>query len=431
MIRGGIESLRGRRVLLLQGPVGPFFWRLARALESVGAEVSKVNFNAGDWLYFPWKARHFRQPESEWPRWLERVLETEKIDLILMFGDCRPLHVEARRIASRRRIEVGVFEEGYVRPNYVTLERHGVNGYSLLRQALDLAGTTPPPAAERQVGSTFAPMAWQALGYGIAHCAGKIFFPHYRHHRPMGLWEALRWVRSAWRKVYWHRKEMDVARRLQRGDAGRFFLVPLQVFNDAQVTVHGPVRSVPSFIRQVADSFAAHAPKDAQLVFKHHPMDRGHTDYSELIRRISESLGIAARVLYVHDVHLPTLLQRAEGVVVINSTVGLSALGHGAATLAIGSAIYDLPGLTFQGSLDDFWKAAPGTRPDKELVRRFREVLIARTQLNGSFYRALPGQEAHAGLVWPSPSRPVTRPPLSGRRQPGAALTTRSEGATS
>ena len=38
----------GKRVLLLQGPVGPFFSNLAHDLRHAGAEVLKVNFNAGD-----------------------------------------------------------------------------------------------------------------------------------------------------------------------------------------------------------------------------------------------------------------------------------------------------------------------------------------------------------------------------------------------
>ena len=37
-----------QRVLLLQGPIGPFFRRLARFLEERGTDVFKINFNAGN-----------------------------------------------------------------------------------------------------------------------------------------------------------------------------------------------------------------------------------------------------------------------------------------------------------------------------------------------------------------------------------------------
>jgi len=48
MIHGGLPASRGKRVLLLQGPQGPFFRRLAADLTEAGAVVHKVNFNGGD-----------------------------------------------------------------------------------------------------------------------------------------------------------------------------------------------------------------------------------------------------------------------------------------------------------------------------------------------------------------------------------------------
>jgi capsular polysaccharide export protein len=42
-----------RRTLMLQGPMGPFFERLARTLRAHGQQVWKVNFNAGDELVLP------------------------------------------------------------------------------------------------------------------------------------------------------------------------------------------------------------------------------------------------------------------------------------------------------------------------------------------------------------------------------------------
>ena len=40
--------LNQRNLLLLQGPMGPFFARLAAVLRTRGQTVSKVNFNGGD-----------------------------------------------------------------------------------------------------------------------------------------------------------------------------------------------------------------------------------------------------------------------------------------------------------------------------------------------------------------------------------------------
>jgi capsular polysaccharide export protein len=93
-------------------------------------------------------------------------------------------------------------------------------------------------------------------------------------------------------------------------------------------------------------------------------------------------------------------LHHARGVVVVNSTVGLSALYHNAPLKACGAAIYDMPGLTFAGRLEEFWERAQSINVDRELFRRFRSYLIEHTQLNGSFYKRLNLPGSHTGLVW-------------------------------
>jgi capsular polysaccharide export protein len=45
-----------------------------------------------------------------------------------------------------------------------------------------------------------------------------------------------------------------------------------------------------------------------------------------------------------------------------------------------------MPGLTFQGTLDDFWRDA--VPADPELFDAFRRVVAARTQIQGGFYSA-------------------------------------------
>ncbi len=93
------------------------------------------------------------------------------------------------------------------------------------------------------------------------------------------------------------------------------------------------------------------------------------------------------RLHYIHDQHLPTLLDHASGVVLINSTVGLSAMNHGLPVAVLGEASYALPGMSYQGGLDSFWNDALDFHMDKDLYRRYRNYLIRHTQLNGDFFR--------------------------------------------
>jgi capsular polysaccharide export protein len=395
MIQDVWGEFRGKRILLLQGPVGPFFRRVSRLLRAVGAEVYKVNFNGGDCLFYPTGAMVWRGSMEDWPRHFESLLDTFGIDAVLLFGDCRPIHRVARTIAHRRGVTVGAFEEGYVRPNFITFDHYGVNGYSRLPRHPGFYHALPivPNITEREVGKTFWHMAlWSALYY-LASSLLHPLFRRYRHHRRLSAVEALPWLRSAWRKAAYTWKERHILDLLTGPLSKKYYLVPLQVSVDSQVVQHSEFNSVAEFIRHTVSSFARHAPPDTTLVIKHHPMDRGYHDYSRLIRDLEAEFGIAGRLFYIHDQHLPTLFKHMRGAVVINSTVGLSALGHHAAVKVCGVAVYDIEGLTFRGTLDEFWHGSQTFRPDHKLFARFRAYLIDRTQINGSLYKGTIGTD--------------------------------------
>jgi capsular polysaccharide export protein len=417
MIKEGLSAFSGKNVLLLQGPVGPFFWRLARDLTQAGAHVTKVNFNGGDWLFYPTKAFNFQGRMEDWPSYFAQLLDQECIDVILLFGDCRPIHRLAHKIAHRRKLEIGVFEEGYFRPDFVTLERFGANNHSLIPREADfyLNSTIQPVGPTRHIGNTYWYTAWWAILYYLAASILHSFFFHYQHHRPLTWMECFPWIRSVWRKLYYLYKEHGIFTQLTHAHAGQFFLVPLQVHNDSQIHVHSRFDSVPHFINEVVTSFATHAPKNTILVIKHHPLDRGYHDHARFIRKLAEHFNLRGRCLYIHDQHLPTLLRFARGVVVINSTVGLSALHHGAPTKVCGKAIFDIAGLTFQGSLGKFWQNTQLDKPDSRLLARFQSFLIQNTQLNGSFYKRLPLVKSATGLKWATISKThgSATPPLA------------------
>jgi capsular polysaccharide export protein len=79
-------------------------------------------------------------------------------------------------------------------------------------------------------------------------------------------------------------------------------------------------------------------------------------------------------------------VRQCRGMIIVNSTTGLIGMGCGIPVIALGRPIYSLPGLTFQGDLDDFWDH--GVPADPVLLDAFRRVVAARTQINGGFYGA-------------------------------------------
>lgn len=393
-----------RHALLLQGPNGPFFARLGRALRARGARVTKVNFHPGDSLFYRGDGvLHWRRPMAEWGAFVRDLITREGIDAVYLFGDCRPMHRDAVAACRDLGVPVFVFEEGYLRPDYITCERGGVNGNSSLPRDPDFyrraAASLPELAPVQPVGQSFGhTAAWTILNAWAVTLFGWRY-PHYRHHRDVNaVRQCAAWVRGFARKLWYKTREEPLLDRLAGEWAGRYFFVPLQVHCDAQIS-HSPFASVEAFIEKVVASFAAHAPANTLLCLKHHPHDRPYRDYGRFLRDLGQRHGVADRLVYVHDLHLPTILRHARGTIAINSTVGLSSIHHDTPVIALGTAIYDLPGLTYQGELAAFFRD-PGT-VDRELYAAFFEYLRATTQINGSFYKRLAGQAADAGLRLP------------------------------
>jgi len=381
-------KFHGKRVLLLQGPMGPFFWRVAEQLRQNGAHVCKVNFNIADSLYFQPAAETFlfRGTLEQWPGYLESLIARRSISTLMLFGDCRTYHRTAVNCASELGLDVYVFEEGYLRPNFITIERYGVNGNSRLPRDPEFYRNLSPQRAEA------APPASSSYAWGVLHsivyaCILTLFHwvtPRYRHHRDLNcVRQGLLWVRGGVRRMLHSTRDGKAADWLENGTKPPFFFVPLQVHCDSQIS-HSKFQDISEFIESVVRSFAQHAPASTYLVLKEHPLDRTYRDYSTLLKELGVKYGVSARLVYVDIVNLPKVLRNARGTIVINSTVGLSSLIHLTPTICLGRAIYDIEGLTHRGSLDDFWKQ-PGA-VDAALLERFVYWVRKETQLTGSIW---------------------------------------------
>ena len=394
-----------RNILMLQGPVGPFFKKFSRQLENRGHNVLKINLNGGDLYYYhSGKYLNFTSKASVWPAWIESVMVGRNIDRIYLFGDCRRYHRQAIEIARRLDIEVYVFEEGYVRPNYVTLEKDGVNGFSSACAKdglLDRLKETDIDAGDlpsEPVANVFSSAARHCIQYYIAASVLSGLFKEYEHHRSLNIFtEGLYWLRSGFRKMLYSFTEKEVGQRIVE-QKEKYFLLPLQVHSDMQVRQHSEFPSIEKYLEHVISSFSKSGRDDCSLVVKHHPYDRGYKNYHATIKKLALVYGLENRLHYVHDTDLPSLLQNAEGSVLINSTVGISSLYHHTPVKALGEAIYDIEGLTYQGSLATFWNE-PG-EIDHDLFARFRRYLIDHTQVNGSLYTSA-RNAGESGLIWP------------------------------
>jgi capsular polysaccharide export protein len=391
-----------RCFLFLQGPIGPFFSDLAGRLLRSGHRVRRINFNGGDSVF--WKlpgALPYRGTAEAWPDFLTgRLADWEVTDLVL-FGDCRPLHRAARTLAQRHGIAVHVFEEGYLRPNWVTMEAGGVNRNSAMPRSAEWFRETAQSIPSWDPGvpviGHFARRALEDVIYNLSTVLSAWAYPHYRSHKP---WHPLvEYAAGARRFPFkpFNKRGTEEQRRQIMAAPEPYYLFPLQLDADSQIRFHSPFGGMAPAIVKVIQSFARSAPAPARLVITEHPLDTGVVDLRRVTRECAAAAGVAGRVVYLGGGSPVELVQGSRGMVTVNSTIGILALNAGVGVAALGYAIYDMPGLTFQGELDAFWTQAPP--PDAAAFDCFRRVVAVRTQVNGGFYSKAARSLAVAGAA--------------------------------
>ena len=395
-----------REFLFLQGPPGPFFWLLGQELAKFGHGIHRINFNGGDRIDWPGKAVNYRGGQAGWNRFCDNYMRDHGITDILLFGDCRPLHNAAHGMAKLRGVKIHVFEEGYIRPHWITMEPDGVNGNStlsrdpewLVRQAM----TLPPVPAPIPITASFNRRARDSIRYYAADCLTRWQFPLYKSHRPGSLiWEGCGWLLKFARQ-YFNKGRTDQAVKTVGNTP--FFLFPLQLNSDYQIRTHSPFSSMRDATIYVMESFALNAPGNTTLVIKEHPLDCSHRSWAAFIRRQARRLGIEERVTHVDGGDLKSMAEKSMGLVTVNSTSGTLGLAAGTPVFVLGSAIYDIPGITHQGRLDHFWTAP--TPPERAKYEAFRRVLHARCLISGGFA----SQSAIATLIESTLARLLENP---------------------
>ncbi len=396
---GGTDEWR--HFLFLQGPSSTLFAKIGRHLDDRGHRVSRINICMGDWMFWRGRlTRNYRGTLDEWPRYVEDVLDREQVTDLVLLGEERPHHRLARSACRARGIDVYVIEMGYFRPDWLTLERGGMSANSHFPDDPDHIVTAatglPRPDFTQLYTQSFWVDAGSDLVFNLSNVFLWFFYPYYRPHaidHPLA--EYAGWLR----KLLLHRGRQRAARQAANAlcrDPRPFFLFPLQLETDYQIRTHSPFGSQVEAIDLVLNAFAAGAPPDRRLVVKTHPLDNGLRDWRAICHRAAERHDLADRLVFLEDGDISTLVQRAEGVATINSTVGIRALMAERPVKVLGSALFEIQRLTDSQELEAFFRhPAP---PDPAVLDAFVGLVANTIQVRGNFYSRA-GTDAGAKAV--------------------------------
>jgi capsular polysaccharide export protein len=385
-------SGKNRTFLFLQGPHGPFFGQLASMLQRTGAATWRVGFNWGDQAFWPDKPNYipFHGPPESWPATADDLLARLEITDLVLYGDTRPIHAKAIAAAQRAFVTVHVFEEGYLRPHWVTYERGGANGHSRLMdmsvaQMRDQLTATDVDlvSAPAHWGDLRRHMFWGAVYHGLL-MAGRRQYPAFRPHRALTAAQEFWLYAKRYALLPLHRLERMAATWRIRHGGFPYHLALLQLEHDASFQMHSPFATMRDFLDVVIHGFAKGAPGHHHLVFKAHPLDDGRTPMAQSIRALAKRHGLADRVHFVRGGKLARLLDHAATAVTVNSTSGQQALWRGLPLKTFGASVYSKPEFVSNQPLDLFF-AQPHT-PDSRAYRDYRNYLLQTSQVPGGYY---------------------------------------------
>ncbi|WP_102110014.1 capsule biosynthesis protein [Oceaniglobus roseus] len=386
------DAVAPRRFLFLQGPHGPFFSRLAAMLRAAGAETWRVGFNRGDAFFWNAHARYiaFDDAPEAWPDRLAAILSDKGITDIVLYGDTRPIHAAAVEQARARGLGIHVFEEGYLRPYWVTYERGGSNGNSRLMQTS--IADMQRALAKAELEMPEAPARWgdmrQHIFYGALYHAFVLLanraYSRFRPHRSLTVAQEFRLYLKRLMLMPWHWADrVQSTWRITHGGFP-YHLVLLQLEHDSNFQMHSPFSATADFLALVIGGFATGAPGHHHLVLKAHPLEDGRTPQRREVRRLARKFGVADRVHYVRGGKLAHLLDHARSAVTVNSTAAQQVLWRGLPLKVFGNAVYAKPEFVSTQSIEDFFTRA--SRPDSRAYRDYRHFLLETSQVAGGFY---------------------------------------------
>jgi len=384
--------------LFLQGPHSPFFALLAKRLRESGHRAVRINLCFADWLFWHGEnASNYRGSLADWPRYLDRFIVQNRVTDIVLLGEQRPHHREAVKLALKRNLQVTVTEWGYLRPDWITFEKEGMSGNTNFPRSpkaiFRIGGNLPEPDFKLRYKDSFWRMALSGFFADTLTWVCGFLYPGYRSpllHNPILLYLAI----GRHRILSWlnRRRAREFVRRTVASAAAHpYFVFPMQIEADYQVRAYSKFASLEEALDRTISSFAGHAPSDSCLVVKVHPLDPCLRPWHRIVAKLAARHGLADRVFYLDGGSFEEITAGARGVVTINSTCGVAAIKLGKPVIALGEALYDTPGLTHQGHLDDFWQNPQ--LPNPRLRSAFIRAVAACIQIKGGFF-STPGLDA-------------------------------------
>jgi capsular polysaccharide export protein len=329
-----------RHFLFLQGPKSSFFPQLAKHLRTQNFKVTKINFNAGDQLFWRGDAIYYTYPMSNWAGYISDICKIRGVTDLIVFDDKNQIHSQAISALKKQGISIYVFANGYFDTNHITLEIGGTNANSPMPREPMHYMRTPTIHMENEPEKV------------RSHCIGKMI------------------------------SEIAYISATKNGDV----LNVISPLKFAQNLLNASYINLLKNKRYFVANFSADEAYMADEIIA--SFAKNTVDSLLIINCPAKISSSQERVLCLQNANLPRLIRNAEGLIVCGSIDGLSAIEQQKPLVALQDAIFNFAGLTNQAKLSGFWHRRIAANPS--LYGKFKNHISAKTQINGGFFGAKP-----------------------------------------
>lgn len=385
LINERLKFNKNDNVLLLQGPIGNFFYEFSRYIDKHDASVYKINFTFAERFFYRRESTNYNGKIDAWPIFFKDFVKNNKINKVFILNDSRPYHQPIINICYEDNIQLYVFEDGYFRPGYITLEPFGVNGNSPYRDNISQSILeSNVPKIELKLKSKLT----SRLIFSILSNFNFIFSKNYIPYRPTNsLYWSKNYLNYFFVTVRNFFNDKKIVKNITKSKKKVFF-VPLQVFDDTQIKFHSKYNNSFEFIYEVLDAIKDYDKRDAILIFKQHPGDRGILNYQKKILQYVKKSKILNEIYFNYTTDADDLIKISDGVILINSTLGINAARMNKPLYFAGRSVYDFLS-NDDNSIKDFISM---TSLDKKMENiSFKKIALRKlkiaTQIKGSFYK--------------------------------------------
>jgi len=386
-----LGTIKNSNILLLQSPIGNFFNELADFLSVSNNKVFSLILNGGDLFYSNNKRKViYTDSIDNFSNFILDFFRLRNIKYIFLFGDTRLYHEKAIKIAKTLGIVVYVFEEGYLRPHFVTLEKNGVNNLSTYFKNIDLSKLNYSEDyseiinKDNKLKYVFRITIFKTFIYYLMLFLYSFKFKNYIHHREKSLYYNIKYfIKGSFKYIYFKYIESNKIKSFCNNNT--FFFVPLQLDFDSQVQKHSKYDNIEEFLDEIIKSFKLNSLQNDKLLIKLHPYSLGYKDYELFLNKLVAKYDLKERVFYIRTGDVGFIIKKSKGVVTINSTVGLSTLYHKKPLKIMGDSIYDIIDISDNKHIDMFWKEP--CVGNFKLIENFLLEIFYKSQFKGSFYK--------------------------------------------